>query len=57
MGRLLSANRVSIAGVQEQLCALDRLDKVVGDVEITLRDEQLAGVHRVDLQREDDPAG
>lgn len=53
VGRQVAVSeQVSIAGVQQQLCALGRLDKVAGNVEIALRDEQLVGVHRVDLQRD-----
>jgi hypothetical protein len=46
------SEQVLIAGVQEQLRALDRLGKIAGDVEIALRDKQLIGVHRMDLERD-----
>jgi len=42
---------VLIPGVEEQLRALDCPGKIAGGVETALRDEQLVGVHRVDLDR------
>ncbi len=49
-GRLLSANRVFTAGVQEQLRTLRRIDEITGHVEIALRDQKLVGLHRVNLE-------
>src|SRR5271170_731728 len=48
-GQAAVGEQVLIAGVQEQLRALGGLDQIAGRVEIALADEELVGVHAVNL--------
>ena len=50
VGQAVVSEQVPIAGVQEQLRALDRLGELAGGVEIALSEDQLVGVHHVDLE-------
>ena len=51
VGQAGVGEQVLVARVEEQLRGIGHLDQLTGGVEVALRDEQLVGVHRMDLDR------